>query len=129
MKNKTTLILGGVFLLLVVVFLFTSLNPKEVTKGATPLFGSEKPVFDKIELRNPKTETVVLEKQGDSWSITKPVQYKANKPSIDQLLEALGNTMIDGVISSDPGEQQRLGVADSAGVNLIASVPESPSSM
>ncbi|MFA6473113.1 MAG: DUF4340 domain-containing protein [Candidatus Latescibacterota bacterium] len=120
MKNKSTLYLGGIFLVLVGVFLITSLHPKEVTRGATQLFPKEKPVFDKFEIRNPSAELVVLEKKGDSWQIIKPFQYKANQKAIDQLVDALSNIMIDGVISSDVSEQRRFGVDDSTGVNIKA---------
>ena len=49
MKNKTPLILGGIFILLVIVFLITSVNPPEKSKGATQLFEGDKPTIDKIE--------------------------------------------------------------------------------
>ncbi|MDP2983557.1 MAG: DUF4340 domain-containing protein [Candidatus Latescibacter sp.] len=120
MKNKSTLIMGGVFLLLVVIFLLTSLHPKEVTQGATPLFPGEKPVFDKFEINNPKSGLIVLVKQGDSWKMTKPTEYKAGKQAIDQLLESLTSIMVDGVVSSEVSEQKRLGVDDSTGIDLKA---------
>jgi hypothetical protein len=112
--------MGGIFLVLVGIFLITSLHPKEVTQGASQLFPKEKPVFDKFEIINPSTEQVVLEKKGDSWQITKPFQYKANQKAIDQTVDALNNIMIDGVISSEASEQKRFGVDDSTGVNLKA---------
>lgn len=120
MKNKSTLYLGVIFLVLVGIFLFTSLHPKEVTQGASQLFPKGKPAFDKFEISNPHTELVVLDKKGDSWQITKPFEYKANQKSIDQMVDALSNVMIDGVISSEVSEQKRFAVDDSTGVNLKA---------
>jgi hypothetical protein len=118
MKNKSTLILGGVFLLLVVIFLFTSLHPKEVTRGATPLFKGQTPVIDKLELLNPRGDNIVLEKQNEVWSITKPVAYKASPEVITQVLEGFNGVMIDGVVTSDPNEKSRFGVEDSTAVRL-----------
>jgi hypothetical protein len=112
--------MGGVFLLLIVIFLLTSFHPKEVTKGATPLFPGEKPVFDKFEITNPKTGLIVLAKQGDSWKMIKPIEYKASKQAIDQLLESLTSIMVDGVISSEASEQKRFQVDDSSGIDLKA---------
>jgi hypothetical protein len=120
MKNKSTLIMGGIFLVLVVIFLITSLHPKEVTQGAVPLFPGTKPVFDKFEIKNPRTELVVLEKQGDSWQITKPFKYKASQKAIDQMIDGLTNIMIDGIVTSEVSEQKRFGVDDSTGVALTA---------
>ena len=55
MKSKSTLILGGVFVLLGVIFLVTSYNPREKTKGAIPLFTDVvKPVIDKLEINSTK---------------------------------------------------------------------------
>lgn len=121
MKNKSTLILGGVFLLLVVIFLLTSLNPKEVTKGATSLFKGQPPAIDNLEIINPKGERIVLEKQNEVWSITKPVVYKASPEAMEQVLEGFKTAMIDGVVTSDPNEKARFGVEDSTAVRLKAS--------
>ncbi len=63
MKNKTPLILGGVFLVLVAIFLLTSFHPKEITKGAESLFKGKPPVIDSIEITKPKGDHIVLKKR------------------------------------------------------------------
>ena len=121
MKNKSTLILGGVFLLLVVIFLFTSLHPKEVTGGATPLFKGQPPAIDTLDIQNPKSDHIVLEKRNEVWSITKPVTYKASPEVMEQVIEGFKTVMIDGIVTSDPNEKERFGVEDSTAVRLKVS--------
>lgn len=118
MKNKTPLILGGVFLLLVVIFLLTSFHPKEITRGAEPLFKGKPPVIDAIEVTRPKGDHIVLKKDGDVWNIVQPIAAKASSDVMQQIMEGLGSIMIDGVVSNDPGEKARFGVEDSTATRL-----------
>ncbi|MBT4482810.1 MAG: hypothetical protein HOC71_03930, partial [Candidatus Latescibacteria bacterium] len=78
MKNKTPLILGSIFILLVIVFLITSYNPPDKSKGATQLFDGDKPTIDKIELMSMRNGHIVVEKINDVWDITVPFKYKAS---------------------------------------------------
>jgi hypothetical protein len=121
MKNKPTLILGGTFLLLVAIFLITSLHPREVTKGAAPLFKGQPPVIDKFEVINPRGESVAIEKQNSVWTITTPLTYKASAEDIEKLLEGFKMVMIDGAVTSDPKERARFGVEDSTAIRFKAS--------
>ena len=73
MKNKTPLILGGVFIVLVVIFLATSINPPEKSEGAQPLFEGERPDIDKLEMSSKNHGTIVVEEQNGVWNITSPV--------------------------------------------------------
>ncbi len=118
MKNKTPLILGGAFLLLLVIFFVTSFHPREKTRGAEPLFKGEKPAIDKIEVINPRGESVTLEKQNDVWNITKPIVYKASAQVIDEVLNGLQEVMVDGVVTSDVSQQKAFGVVDSTAANI-----------
>jgi hypothetical protein len=120
MKNKTTLILGGVFLVLVIFYFLTSFHPREITEGATPLFKGAAPTFDKIEIINPKGDHIVMEKQNDVWNITSPITYRVAPQLIQQMIEGFPTVMIDGVVSSDPNEKPRFGVEDSVAVRFIA---------
>ena len=118
MKNKTPLILGGAFLVLLVIFFITTLHPKEKTQGASPLFKGEKPVLDKIEVINPRGESITVEKQNDVWNITKPITYKASLQVITDVMQGLQDVMVDGVVTSDVSQQQAFGVMDSTSVNI-----------
>lgn len=118
MKNKTPLILGGVFLALVALYFATSFRPKEVTQGATPVFKDGVPNIDKIEVVNPKGENVTLEKQNEVWNITSPFTYKADPEVIKQVMETLRDTLVDEIVSSSEDRQAHFGVVDSTAIGL-----------
>lgn len=120
MKNKQTLILGGVFLLLIVIYFAAVFRPAEVTEGATPLFKGTMPNIDKLEITNPRGENVTLEKQNEVWSITKPFTYKASVEVMEQVMDGLAKTLVDGVISSSVDAQKQFGVEDSTAIALKA---------
>ena len=120
MKNKPTLILGGVFLLLVVIYFAAVFRPKEVTQGAVPLFKGTMPDINKLEIVNPKGENITLEKTNEVWNITKPFSYKASVEVMQQVIEGLQNTLVDGVVSTSADAQKEFGVEDSTAVNLKA---------
>ena len=118
MKNKTPLILGGIFIILVVLFLVTSINPPEKSKGAAPLFEGEKPVIDKLEMTNKNQGRIVIEKQDGIWNIIEPIKYKASESTVEQSITTLLGTVVDGVISSRTESQEQFEVSDSTGTAL-----------
>jgi hypothetical protein len=120
MKNRTPLILGGVFILLLIIFFATSYRPREVTKGAEPLFKGKVPDIDKIELTNLRLTPVVLERLNGVWTITKPIQYKASEVTIKNMLENLTKIEVDGVVSSQVDAQEKFEVSDSLGTAFKA---------
>ncbi len=120
MKNRTPLILGGIFLVLVIVFLATSINPPERTKGATPLFKGEKPDIDKLEIVSPTNGRIVVEKQDGIWNITAPVNYRASDASVEVTINTLRDLVVDGVVSSRVESQEKFEVSDDLGAKLKA---------
>jgi len=118
MKNKPTIILGIIFLLLVITYLVTSLNPREVTKGAVPLFDKIMPDIDRIEFDSVKREHIVLEKKNETWYITEPFEYKAYDADIMGMLYILFNTFVDGVVSSRVETHDQFSVGESTGTSL-----------
>ena len=115
MKNKSTMILGAVFLLLVVIYLLTSLNPREVTKGATLLFEGVRPDIDKVEFNSVKRGHIVLEKKNGLWFLTEPFEYKAYDSDVETMISQLLETLDDGVVSSRVDAQDEYSVGDSTG--------------
>ncbi len=118
MKNKSTMILGAVFLLLVVIYLLTSLNPREVTKGATLLFEGRRPDIDKFEFYSIKRGHIVLEKINGLWFLTKPFEYKAYDADVESMISQLFDTLNDGVVSSRVDAQDGFSVGDSTGTSV-----------
>jgi hypothetical protein len=120
MKNKSTIILGVTFLVLVVIYLFTSLNPREVTRGAAPLFEGEKPDIDKIEINSIIRGHIVLEKQNGLWYLKEPFEYKAYDAGVRTMLTMLVDTVVDGVVSSNVDAHEQYLVSDSTGTSFKA---------
>jgi len=121
MKSKSTLIMGGVFVLLVAVFLVTSYKPREKSKGATPLFTDVvKPVIDKLEINSTKNGIVVLEKRNSIWYITSPFEYKASNVAVEQTITGMLGISVDGQISSRPEAREKFEVSDLKGISLKA---------
>ena len=120
MKNKTPLILGGVFVVLFIVYLTTTLNPPENTKGAKPLFPGEKPRIDKVEFDSAEYGQIVIEEDNNVWNITAPIQYQASAAAVRQMTDALQDIVIDGVITENPDSYAEFAVDDSTGIALKA---------
>lgn len=106
------MIMGGAFLLLVVIYFATSYKPREVSTGAQPLFDEPKPDIDRIEIINPNSDDVTLERRNSVWFITSPVEYKAAQNSIEQMLIGLMNTTVDGTISKREEARDKFDVGD-----------------
>ncbi|MCD6307955.1 MAG: DUF4340 domain-containing protein, partial [Candidatus Latescibacteria bacterium] len=120
MKNKTPLIMGGIFLLLVVIFFVTTMNPRERSKGAEPLFAGDKPDITRLEFESVKNGRLVIEERNGVWSISEPIEYKASEEAVQQTLTALKNVLIDGVISRRVEVRDKYDVSDSLGTHLKA---------
>lgn len=58
----------------------------------------------KLEIHNADKGEVVLEKQGDTWMMTKPVSYPAHQQNVKSLLDNLQQLNLKDTI--DPGEAQ-----------------------
>lgn len=58
----------------------------------------------KIEIHNADKGDVVLEKQADKWTVTKPVSYAANQQNVKSLIDNLKELKLKDTI--DPGESQ-----------------------
>lgn len=63
--------------------------------------------IDKITITNADKGDVVLEKKGDKWEVTKPVQAPANQANVKQLLENMKELKAKEVISAAPSEDQK----------------------
>lgn len=58
----------------------------------------------KLEIQNADQGEVVLEKQGESWVVTKPVSYRAHEQNVKSLIDNLKALKLRDTI--DPGESQ-----------------------
>jgi len=74
----------------------------------------------KLEIKNADKSEVTLEKSGEEWKVTKPVEYAANqanvKSTIDNLKELKGKEVID----SSAGSYGEYSVDDGKAVHVVA---------
>ena len=101
--NKSTRNLLIVFVILVVVvYLFFSRKERITTENVEEkFFKADSAKIEKIEIIKPN-ETIVLEKTGVNWMVTKPVNYPADTTVLAQMLSSLQNYRIESIISSNP---------------------------
>ncbi len=119
MKNKTPLVMGIVLVLLVIVWASTSLHPPERTTGSSPLFKTA-PEFTRFEFVHPDSTIIELQKIGDEWRLTKPVEYKAFDIVMQYLLQDLGAMMVDGIVTNRPESFPEFGVTEELGTKFRA---------
>jgi hypothetical protein len=101
--NKNTYILGGIFLVLVLIALLVLQKPGEQSSGdaSKVVFKIDSNAIDKIELKTPAS-SVTLEKRGAEWFVTQPLAYKASQENVAQMLSQVKAMESRGVITNKP---------------------------
>ncbi len=120
MKNKTPLYFGAVFLVLVAIFLATSMNPREKTKGAEPLFPGDRPDIDHIETISPTIGKIVIKRVSGVWQITEPLEYNVALKTMELTLNSLYNIVNDGVVSERAESHAQYELDDASGIAFKA---------
>ncbi len=103
--NKSIKILLAVFAVLIAIyFLFFRTGEKVSTeKLDAKLFVADSSKIDKIEIVK-NSETIVLEKSGNQWKLTKPINYSADTTNINLMLRDLKNFTLESVASENPAK-------------------------
>lgn len=120
MKNKSTIILGVIFLVLVGIYFMVSYRPREISEGARPLFEEALPEIDKVEFTSASKGRIVLEKQNGEWFVTEPLEYKAFDRDVEMMLDQLADIKIEGIISTRKEARNEYSVGDSTGTLFTA---------
>jgi gas vesicle protein len=116
--NRKTLIAGILFagLILATVLLLRSPEKGSRTSDATPRpiakFGVDS--FDTLEVTKGK-DTTVIKKDGDSYKITKPIAYPADKDAAKVAFESMSKLDFDNIVSD---QQSRHGEFEVGGDGL-----------
>jgi hypothetical protein len=80
----------------------------------------------KLEITSPnkddktKTVKVTLEKKGDAWEVTSPVQAKANAANVRSLLDNLKDLKIKEVIDRSANSYAQYELSDDKAVHFVA---------
>lgn len=61
--------------------------------------------LDKIEIQNADKTDVVLEKKGDAWRVTKPVDFPANQANVKQLLDNMKELKATELVEANASDE------------------------
>ena len=123
MKVRTTVILFGIFLILLVfVYLFEGpLSEKErrQQKGVIALFPDfQKESAVKISVKSPSQE-VILDRMESGWKIAGTDGFFADPQLVDTLLETIAQFKRDNIASRNPEKKEIFEVVSAKGLEVI----------
>ncbi len=72
----------------------------------------------KIQIKNAGKGEVVLEKEGDNWKLTKPVNYPANQQNVKSLLDNLKEVKLKDTIDNGTGQYATYELDDEKAVHV-----------
>jgi hypothetical protein len=72
----------------------------------------------KIEIKNAAKGEVVLEKQGDAWKLTKPVDYPANQQNVKTLIDNVKEIRVKDSIDTGKGQYATYDLEDDKAVHV-----------
>ena len=117
--KKNMYILIGIFICLLIAAFLVLQKPGERSANSTStgfLFTVDSLLVDKVEINTPAS-SIVLEKRGMEWFISKPINYKANQSSVCQIIHQIKNLEIKNIVSSKP-EKQSVFQVDQTGTQV-----------
>jgi hypothetical protein len=128
MSQTNKLILGVVVLAGLGGAVYVAQN-KDKQIGTSQTTGAELPDIkapddlDKVSVTNGEKGEIVLEKKGDKWTVTKPVNAPANQSNADQLVKNLKELKAKDVISAKPSDDSKkeYDFTPEKGVHVVAS--------
>jgi Domain of unknown function (DUF4340) len=72
----------------------------------------------KIQIKNGTKGEVVLEKEGDNWKLTKPVNYSANQQNVKSLLDNMKEVKLKDTIDNGTGQYATYELDDEKAVHV-----------
>ncbi|RMH71662.1 MAG: DUF4340 domain-containing protein [Gemmatimonadetes bacterium] len=117
---KKTIVLVGVFVVLLVVVLLTGKNQgvKKVADTQQGIVEVDSAKVTRFEITRP-TDSVVLELKNKTWRVTDPVDYPANPTFMERLLrDTAHNIQFDDLISDNPDKKEVFGITDDEAIQV-----------
>ena len=111
--ERSTQLWVGVVVLAALGGAVYKVSKDDATKGSATTTSAELPDLkisddiDKITITNAEKGDTVLEKKGDKWLITKPVEAPANQANVKQLLDNMKELKAKEVIAAAPSDDQK----------------------
>jgi hypothetical protein len=82
--------------------------------------GDDADKITKIQIKNAAKGEIVLEKQGDSWKLTKPINYAANQQNVKSLIDNLKEIKLKDTIDSGKNQYATYELDDDKSVHVQA---------
>jgi hypothetical protein len=109
--------MGGLFAVLLVLYLATSLNPPERTTGAEPFFKTP-PNITRLEISKPDGSRIIIQELNGLWDIIQPIQYPASLGMVQAMILSLRDAVVDDILTDDPKRFSEFGLEDNMGTVL-----------
>jgi len=100
MKQQRLLYLGGIFALLLVVWLLFIRDTNPTTFDTAPDVEVPTDQVNRLTLAFP-ADTVEIERQGTRWAMLRPVPAEADSNTVTRFLQQLGDMSLDAPVTSD----------------------------
>jgi len=104
------------------VFVTTRSRESKTTleKPSASLPTIKKEELTQVDITKPGQPTIVLQKQGDKWSMTAPIAAEANTTAVDGALDKLADLKVSGVAATRKENHERLEVDAAHGIRVKA---------
>jgi hypothetical protein len=95
-----------------------SLTAASATLPEIKLPADDADKITKIEIKNAAKGEVVLEKQGENWKLTKPVDYPANQQNVKTLIDNVKEIRVKDSIDTGKGQYATYDLEDDKAVHV-----------
>ncbi len=109
MKWKTLLILTFILAILVLSIFYVEKREEKKEKFEGKLLTYSSSDINKVELKR-GSETIVFEKNNDNWEITAPLKTKADKYTVERLLEDFSDLKIERKVEENARDLKKYGL-------------------
>jgi hypothetical protein len=109
MKFKPTLILLGVFILLLLVVYFLEFSGQGEDSSEDKLVSLASDDVVKIIFDNGE-ETIQFQKEGEDWLIVEPVEAKGDKYEVDRLSDDFSDLRFERIVEDVPSDLEKYGI-------------------
>lgn len=109
MKWKTLVILSVILVLLILAIFYVEKREEKKEKFEGKLFTYNSSEVNKVELKR-GSESIVFEKKDDTWEITSPLKTKADKYTVERLVEDFADLKIERKVEENARDLKKYGL-------------------
>ena len=130
--EKRTLYAALVVVLLGIASFAVLRSPEKGQRSGTkarPISVIKPDEITKLEITTSKDEKTILERNGDGWHISAPLQASADAQAVKALTEGIGKLTFGDVVTETTTKHSELGVADTGTARLVITTPSTSASL